>query len=191
MDRTDIITSPEAARMLGMVTKDFYNESYIALWLFEVTGREYDEMAEWSRGLNTEIFPQTGTWSIGIWEELYGLEQGVHLPLRERQKRILAHIIGEAPINPEVIRSGVAALTDTEVTVAEGIAPYTFSVSINTMGMSPDYQEIWRYVRRIKPSHLSFEMLRMILWGTLEQFTWGELEQFTWGELETGIPLDY
>ena len=155
--RTEIITSPTAEHMLGMVTNDFYNDAYIALWLFEVIGREYDEITEWVVGLRNEIHPATCTWSIGIWEWVYGLESDPSLPLEQRRQRIIAHIAGKSAINPEVIRRGVAALAGgAEVAINERIAPYTFEVVIEPGSQPVDFGEIWRYVRRIKQSHMSF-----------------------------------
>ena len=70
----DIIHSPEAETFLRMVTKGFYDNSYIGLWMYEVIGREWDEMRAWAEGLKTEINPQTCTWSVAIWEWVYGIE---------------------------------------------------------------------------------------------------------------------
>ena len=148
--------------MLGMVTKDFYSEAYIALWMFEVIGHEYDEMAAWALRLRDEAFPQTCTWSIAIWEWVYGFPVDEELSLPYRRNRILAHIIGEAPLNPEVIRRGVAALTEAEVEIIENVAPYTFKVVVTPSGASVNYSEIWRYLRRIKPAHLSFLLITIM-----------------------------
>lgn len=155
----DIVKSPEAAIMLGMATKDFYDDAYTALWMFEVIGREYDEMAEWARGLRQEVNPQTCTWSIDIWEWVYGFEPDDSLQPDYRRQRILAHIVGDAPINPEVIRRGVAALTGAKVEVIENTAPYTFEVVISPTGKPLNYIGIWKYIRKIKPSHLAFDAL--------------------------------
>jgi len=156
MADNEIIKSPQAERMLGMVTKGFYDRAYIAQWMFEVIGREYDEMAEWARGLRAEIFPQTCTWSIPIWEWVYGFEPDDTLSLDHRRQRILAKIIGTAPINPEVIRRGVASLTGAQVEIIENVAPYVFNIIIYLSGEPVNFVEALRYVRRIKPSHLAF-----------------------------------
>ena len=154
----NIIQSPAAERMLQMVTKDFYGRAYIAQWMFEAIGREYDEVTRYARELRYEIHPQTCTWSISIWEWVYGFEPDDALPLDYRRQRILAHIIGDAPINPEVIRRGVAAYTGAEVEIRENVAPYTFEVVINPSDKPLNYLGVRRYVRRIKPSHLSFDV---------------------------------
>lgn len=160
-DLERIIRSPSAETFLRMVTKGFYDNSYIGLWMYEVIGREWDEMREWAEGLKDEINPQTCTWSIGIWEWVYGIETDESLPIEYRRQRILAKIIGVRPINPEIIRRGVAALIGgelDEIEVNDFVGPYRFEVILHPSGKSPfNYARIFEYVREIKPSHLAFE----------------------------------
>lgn len=160
-DLDGIIRSPSAETFLRMVTKGFYDNSYIGLWMYEVIGREWDEMRKWAEGLKDEINPQTCTWSIGIWEWVYGIETDESMPIKYRRQRILAKIIGVRPINPEVIRRGVAALMGgelDEVEVNDFVGPYRFEVILHPSGKSPfNYAKIFEYVREIKPSHLAFE----------------------------------
>ena len=98
--RREIIKSPEAERFLQMITKDFYNNSRTGLWMFESIGREYDDMAKWSRELKYETRPQTCTWSISIWEFIYDIESDENLPLEYRRQQILAKRLSRPPINP-------------------------------------------------------------------------------------------
>lgn len=151
--------------MLQRVTAGFYDDAYIAQWMFEAIGREYDEMFDWAQGLRYEINPQTCTWSIAIWEWVYGFEPDDSLPLELRRQRLLAKIISGAPLNPEVIRRGIAALTGIDlanITVTENVAPYTFRIEFNQVDEVLDQFDVWRYVHRIKPSHLSFEMISYV-----------------------------
>ncbi len=161
MDRdvSDIVKSPEALRMLEFVTKNFYSRSYTAQWLFEVIGREYDEMAAWSRHLAREIFPQTCTWSIGLWEWVYGLTPGESFSLDFRRRRVIEKIIGDAPVNPETIRRGVENLTGFEVIVTENTAPYSFIVDIFSEGKPWDYAGICRHLQNTKPAHLALDVI--------------------------------
>ncbi len=153
------VTSPSGQNMLQMVTAGFYNNSSIAQWIFQVLGQEWDEMSYWTQELYQEIFPQTCTWSIDWWEWHYGVTSDSSLSLETRRQRLLAHMMTRAPINPEVLRSGVASLTGCPlVEITDFSAPYSFWVTvphekpIETMGM------VWSYLHTIKPSHLSFRL---------------------------------
>jgi len=159
-DLDTIIQSPEAETFLRMVTKGFYDNSYTGLWLYEVIGREWDEMLEWAEGLKNEIHPQTCTWSIDLWELLYGIEPDEGLPLEYRRKRVLAKIVGVKPINPKEISRGVSALiggTNGWVEVHDLTEPYRFELILHQIGDKPlNYANIFSFVRAIKPSHLAF-----------------------------------
>jgi hypothetical protein len=153
----EIIKSPGAETLLRMVTDGFYDRSRIALWMFEVIGREYDGMAAWARELKYEIFPQTCTWGIAIWEFVYGFEPDGSLPLEFRRARILSHRLTHPPVNPARIEAALSQLTGTPVHITEFAAPYTFHVDIDESGGSIfDHQQALRQLRRMKPSHLSF-----------------------------------
>ena len=152
----DIIKSPEGQRMLQMVTEGFYNRSFIGLWLFEVIGREYDDMAKWSKELIYEAFPQTCTWSITIWEFMYGFEPDDTLSLEYRRQRILAKKLQRPPVNPASIEAVVTALTGCPASITEDISQYKFIIKIeNPNGIVYDGKEMLRAVKQQKPSHLT------------------------------------
>ena len=153
----NIIHSPEAETFLRMVTKGFYDRSYIGLRLFEVMGREWDEMRSWSENLKSENFVQTCTWSIGIWEWVYGFEPDETMTLEERRQRILNRVRGVRPINPEAIRRGVQALAGTETEVHDFIGPYRFEVVLHPKPAPLPFEKILKYIREVKPSHLSYD----------------------------------
>ncbi|MDR2044150.1 MAG: YmfQ family protein [Clostridium sp.] len=144
--------------MRRSVTPGFYDRSYTALWMFEVIGREYDGMSEWARTLRDEIFPQTCTWSIAIWEWVYGIEPDERLPLPYRRARLLSRKLQRPPINPAHIEAVLSALTGCPVIITENVAPYTFHVEVDeSVGAAVDYDALYKVLREIKPSHLSFK----------------------------------
>ena len=129
----DIIHSPEAETFLQMVTKGFYDRSYIGLWIYEVIGREWDELRRWSEGMRTEIHPQTCTWSIAVWEWVYGFEPDENMTLPLRRQRLLQKISGARPVNQDLFRRNIANILSIpieSVTIDELAGPYAFSVSI-------------------------------------------------------------
>lgn len=160
----NIIHSPEAETFLRMVTKGFYDRSYSGLWLYEVIGREWDEMAAWAEGMKTEIHPQTCTWSIAIWEWVYGIESDDALPLEYRRQRILTKILGVRPINPEVLRKNMATLigtTEKAVNINPLIGPYRFEITLDLSGLQKPipYVEVTNYIQSAKPAHLTSEVM--------------------------------
>lgn len=160
---SEIITSPEASRMLQMVTKDMYNQSRIALWLFQVIGQEWDEMYTWSSSLQAEAVPQTATWSLYIWEELYGIPTDESLPIDYRRDQILSKRLQRPPINPARIEAILTALIQTKVTVTENTGPYQFSVSVEDPEIpESELRRAYKLLRKIKPSHLSLFIEHLI-----------------------------
>ncbi len=154
-DLDSIIQSPEAETFLRMVTKGFYNNSYTGSWIYEVIGREWDEMRSWAEGLRNEIHPQTCTWSIGIWEWVYGFEADESSTLEERRQRILSKILGIRPINPEMLRRGIAKVSGADAEVTDLTAPYRFGVTLNVMDKPVPLERVLWYIRTQKPAHLA------------------------------------
>jgi hypothetical protein len=115
-------------------------------------------MAEWARAVIDEAFPQTCTWSIAIWEFVYGYEPDDTLPLEFRRGRILSHRLSAPPINPARIEAALSALTGVPVTITEFVADYTFSVTVDESELTAvNLEQMIRVLRQMKPSHLSFE----------------------------------
>lgn len=185
----DIINSPEAETFLRMVTKGFYENSYTGLWMYETIGQEWDEMRKWAEGLKDEINPQTCTWSIGIWEWVYGIETDEALQLEYRRQRILAKILGTKPINPEAIRRGVAKITGCDVDITDFVRPYCFALKVHMQEDGDDlpYESVREYIRKVKPSHLA----AFLTWMFLVVIDSTQLEQFLhpWVQMYWGIPF--
>ncbi len=157
MSLVDCATSDSALRMLNMVTSGFYDNSRIGQSFFQAMGEEWDEMFDWATEMPQELFPQTSTWSISWWEELYGITTDESLSLAMRRQQIMAKALYRAPINPETIRSGVAALTGCkDVEVEDFVSPYTFHVRVKHEADLSNMVEVWQYIYDIKPSHLRF-----------------------------------
>ena len=168
-----IITSPQALRMRNMVTKGFYDRSFVGLWLYQVIGSEYDDMEEWAKLLRYEAYPQTCTWSIGIWEFISGLEPMENLPedpeqaLQMRRQRLLVKRWTRPSVNPARTEAAVSSLLPSgyDVRVTENVAPHTFRVDIDGVGGSKniyDFRNIVNLLRSIKQSHLSFQMRNVL-----------------------------
>jgi len=144
-----------------MVTAGFYDRSRLGLWLFEVMGRQWDLMSGWSENLIHERFPGGATWSLPIWEFMYGFEPDDTLSLEERRQRVvLRKMTGNPPISPARVEAVLSALTGGGVTVTEDVAPYTFRVEFHPGPPGDVLEAALRLLREIKPSHLSFQVVQ-------------------------------
>lgn len=185
----NIIKSPEGKRMLKTVSQDFYNHSYIALWLFEVMGREWDEASEWTKSLKYEAFPQSCTWSISIWEKAYGIVPDESLTLEYRRQRVLAKKIQRVPVNPETVRKVAETITGTNIAVIDPIAPYSFKIVIYPRKRDKpfSFEELQESISTMKPSHLRvlYEFVKNI-WLDAQQklFIWKNTNGWTWREFQ-------
>jgi uncharacterized protein YmfQ (DUF2313 family) len=125
--------------------------------MFEAIGLEYDDIEEWAQTVRYEAYPQTCTWSIGIWEWVYGIDTDDTLPLDFRRGRIMSKRLQHPPINPARIEAILTALTGVPVTVIENTGPYMFEVILDESQLSAaNLTQMYRVLRQIKPSHLSF-----------------------------------
>jgi hypothetical protein len=155
----NIVTSPTGKRLLSFVTADWYNTAYVGLWLFQVLGLSLDFIVNAADEMLYEMFPQTATWTIPYWEQVYGIEPDDTLSLDYRRQRILSRNLYQPPINPAHIEAVISALTGSPVHITEEVEPYTFRIEIDVAGgQAVDYLAAHRALREIKPSHLAFSL---------------------------------
>lgn len=157
--RDTIITSPTAERMLGRVSP-IYDESYVGLWLFEAIGREYDKLWEIANTLPDQLFPESVTWGIELWERRYGITPIAGQTLEERRQKVLAMRSTPHPFNHQTVESYIRLLTGREAEIVDYVRDFTFGVYISSAeGMRETVlNDIISYLNRHKPSHMSYEL---------------------------------
>lgn len=157
--RDTIITSPSAEKMLGRVSP-IYDNSYVGLWLFEAIGREYDGLREIVDTFPDQLFPQSVTWAIELWEQRYGITPRPSQTLEERRAAIKAIRTKSMSFTPAVLEQYIYNLTGRRAEVVDHIDEFTFGVYIDdTDGMrNASVDDIKAYINRNKHSHMSYEL---------------------------------
>lgn len=150
--REKIITSAAAERMLNRVTP-IYDNSVVALYMFEAMGREYDTLQQIVDELPAQTNPETATWLLSLWERRYGLTTDETLTLEERRRRIRLRKKHSGAINPYKIKELAANLTGLTAQVNEFVDSYTFEVVLPYI--SDGDAAFRRTIRKVKPSHLT------------------------------------
>jgi len=171
----DIENFPEsesAKRMLGCVTRGFYDKSYVAKWMFEVMGREYDTARELIEDLPKQFFPETATWGLAYHEIKWGLPVMRYLTYEERRKIIYQKRDFKAPMTPYRMETYLSAITGFKVTVADAHDPGEFNFhpphpnvfQVTFVGEGRlDVKEAYKAVEEIKQSHTTFRIDEVVL----------------------------
>lgn len=148
-------TSSTGKRMLKRVSP-IYHDAYVAKWLYEVMGLEWDEVWKYVRDLRDQIYPSRVTWGIEYQEYKYSIMPDSTLTLEERRERLHRHITKKGPLNPGVLEKyildGYGLKTDIDESQS-GILLIKF-YELTT----PDPYALYKYLYNIKPSHLSIVM---------------------------------
>ena len=150
--REDILKSEAGQRMIETVTP-IYDNSYVALWMFEAMGREWDSFVSIIESLKTELNIETATWMLPLWERRYGVPTDVSLTLEERRQQIRLKRMRFGAISPFKIWELAKNMTGLEAQVNEYIPLYTFEVVLPYI--SKGDSAFRKKLRKVKPSHLA------------------------------------
>lgn len=112
-------TSESAKRMLSYVTPGFYDNSYVAKWLYQVMGLEYDDTKKLAEELQYQIFPETATWGLMYHEIKWGLPVRTNLSYEERRQLIYQKRDYKAPMTPDRMETYLKNATGFDVFVAD------------------------------------------------------------------------
>ena len=148
-------TSETAKRMMRRVSP-VYDRSYVAKWLYQVMGLEWDQVREVMDSLWAQPFLEQATWGLRYWEQAYGLPTDETKSYEERRRLVAAKKTECAPVNPARLEEILQHLTGCPVTVTENIAPYTFQAALHIVAPGTvNYDAVYKKIRQIKPSHQS------------------------------------
>ena len=149
-------TNPMAQKMLDTVTKGWYDKSYVGKWMFQVMGQEWEDAEKIVMELPLQVYPETATWGIMYHEILYGLPVDPEKKLEERRAAVIRKRNMRAPLNPDKLEEWLFLTTGVKVHITENVKPYTFKVQFEDMDFVYSLSDLFRELRRAKPSHLAF-----------------------------------
>lgn len=165
-------TSDSGQRMLSYVSADFYENSYVGKWLFQIMGKEYDSIRTViAEELVKQLWAETATWGLRYHEQKWHLPIRENLSYEERRQLIYQKRDYRAPMTPYKMETAIANYFGIEVRIVDvhdpGIYGWTaphpneFRVYFIT-GESLDGAKIKAWINKLKQSHTTYTMNQRI-----------------------------
>jgi len=132
-----------------------------------------------------QLFVDTATWGLSIYEKELGLITNPSLPYEERRELIKAKLWGRGTTTKQMIKDTAEAFSGGEVDVIEYPEESKFIVKfIGVKGIPRNMQGFIDMLETIKPAHLAYEFkYTYTVWNHLTDLTWGQANAMTWDEL--------
>lgn len=121
---------------------------------------QLDELDIMSNEVLKQFFIYTATWSLPIWERIFGLTVGdTTSNLKERRENIISKLRSYGTTTKEMIARVAKAFTKGEIEVIEDNPNYSFTINFTSIVGIPDNLENFKKaVATIKPAHLNFNV---------------------------------
>jgi len=171
-----ILTNDLSRRMVKMVSP-IYQESYIGLWLFEVIGREYEDMRQIVDEYMAQLNPETATWGLELWERRYGIITDFALSYAQRRELLATQTSQNGPFLAKHAVAIAESITERIAWMDDNTGPYMSTLWLQTD--TDDLDKIVAELNRRKPAHWTIEIK---IW----RFAWSELDarNKTWAYLD-------
>jgi hypothetical protein len=180
-----------------------YKNSIIMKSLYEAIGMEFDTLDNLMEEVKLQLFPQTAAWGLKYWEERCGIPTNADEPLQARRNKVIAKLQSKHIMNPKRMSMVLQKYTGADIKVIENTAPYTFEIDlIGRTSFPKSLEELYKTVKKIKPSHLSVNYKLISItssssyFGAISQsgeevsvYPWSQREIVTRGKLNIGIGM--
>lgn len=158
--------------------------------ILDVLEEQSGVCAEQIYDILNQLFIETATWSLNLWEAKYGIAADESKPLVERRAAVRDKMTSAGNTTAEMVRQLAMALTGYEARVVVNSSDYSFSLEFlgeeNTLA-DIDVSQIRKMVEQIKPAHLRF-IISGLTWNDIEGvgliWQWFDDTSTTWAEFE-------
>lgn len=106
-----------------------------------------------------QLFPQTATWGLRLWEEFCGIETNVSVPIELRRADVISKLSRDTPVTPQVIKKMLQRYV-ADVEINQHYAEYSFDVILKTKTtLETSVKYIINQLEDIKPCHLDYKLI--------------------------------
>lgn len=147
---------------------------------------ELKEVDLMSRDILNQFFIYTATWSLPIWERIFGLTVGdTNSNIQERRENLISKLRSYGTTTKEMIIRVGNAFTNGGVQIIEHNSKYSFEVVFtNVIGVPKNMEDFIQTIEIIKPAHLNYKIVFLYrAHKKLKPYTHAELRQYKHGEI--------
>lgn len=152
--RLKILTNELGDLMLDSVAP-IYDNSALTLYTFQAFGKTLEKEMEFIEGdFIKQMFPQTATWGLDLWEDEYGIVTDASKTIEQRRHSLMAVMYKSKPMTPYNIKQLVYFVTGFDNEIEENTAPNTITIRIN--GYVKNINELRSVLDKKLPAHLNY-----------------------------------
>lgn len=145
---------------------------------------QLDELDIISNEVLKQFFIYTATWSLPVWERIFGLTVGdTTSNLKERRENIISKLRSYGTTTKEMIARVARAFTNGEIEVIEDNPNYAFTIKFTSIvGVPQNLDNFKATIDIIKPAHLAYTVeFRYNTHGQINkhELTHRELKKYT------------
>lgn len=154
-DLRNVILINELGNQMLDTVAPIYDLSALTLNVFESFGETLTKETDFVSGdFIAQMFPQTVTWGIPLWEKEYGITPDASKKIEQRRQYLMGTMNKHSPITPRRVKDMVFAVTGKECEVEENTAPNTITVSI--FGYVSNLQPLKSELDSKLPAHINY-----------------------------------
>ena len=154
-DLRNIILTNELGDLMLDSVAPIYDNSALTLYTFQAFGIVLSKEFDFIPDLINQMFPQTATWGIALWEKEYGIIPDASKTIEQRRQYLLSVMYKKSPMTPYRIKQLVYSITGLENNVTEGTSPNTITIDI--YGYIPNLTELRTVLDKRLPAHINYE----------------------------------
>lgn len=111
-----------------------------------------------SKDVLNQFFIYTATWSLPVWERIFGLSVGDKTSnIKERRENIISKLRSYGTTSKEMIARVAKSYTNGEIEVIEDYENYSFTIKFTSVvGIPQNLDNFKNFIYINKPAHLNF-----------------------------------
>lgn len=163
----------------------YYQRGRIVRALQDALGAELGAVRYTFDDILQQMFVNTATWGLAIWEWQLGITTRPNRPLDWRREIIRARTQGASTTTVKMIGAIATTFSGGEVAVTEYPTEYRFMVKfIGVLGIPPNMGGFLDMLEEVKPAHLEHSIeYTYTNWAMLTGARWDEIDNITWEQL--------